>query len=307
VIIAFSLTVGLTLLPVWLEGGLEKLIDYGFTNKITYLRHAGHSYSEAFVEHLTIARFFKTPYGLFQSTAFLLPPLALASMLLACFRAQGRARGRLVTALLFGVAAFAATFPRVSFYHLSFALPAMLPGLSYACRLLKPFRAVSIDRLARAGLVLLLGSGLALAFADTLQSMNRRLYQRSLIPHFRGILLRRDEHSAMQSMMQVFVENEDARDGKLFILSPRAGFYYLASGLRNPTPFDYPLRTAFGRGGEREVIERISRGEIQSVCTDLDLDPALRAQRPTLVESYMRLEMERVGVLVDCVLYRARR
>jgi hypothetical protein len=306
-IIAFSLTVGLSLLPVWLEGGLEKLLDYGFTNKVNYLRHAGRSYFEAFGEHLTIARIFKTAYGFFQSMIFLLPPLALASMLLACFRVRARERGRLLTALLFAVAAFAGAFPRVSFYHLSFALPVMLPGLWYAWRLLKPLRAVSTERLAHAGLVLLLGSGLALAFADTLRSTNRREYQRSAIPHFRGILLRRDEHSAIQSMMHTFVEHGATRDGKFFILSPRAGLYYLTSGLRNPTPFDYPLRTAFGRRGESEVIERISRGEIQSICTDLDTAPALYGQRPALIESYMRREMERVGVLVDCVLYRARR
>jgi hypothetical protein len=50
------------------------------------------------------------------------------------------------------------------------------------------------------------------------------------------------------------------------VLSSSAGFLYLASGLENPTRFDYPAPTTLRDDGQVEVIEALERGEVERVC-----------------------------------------
>ena len=77
-------------------------------------------------------------------------------------------------------------------------------------------------------------------------------------------------------------------NGPLFLATSKAGFYYLLSGVPNPTPFDYPLATAFGRTGQEELVARIRRGEIAAVCLgfsgggDLTPRPVVDAVRTTM-------------------------
>ncbi|MBI4758740.1 MAG: hypothetical protein HY783_07040 [Chloroflexi bacterium] len=90
---------------------------------------------------------------------------------------------------------------------------------------------------------------------------------------------------------------------QLFILSPSAGLYYLVTGLKNPTPFDYPLVTAFGQSGQAEVIAAIKQQRIRSVClTPLGSDHL----KPALLESYVQDNMERSHDIGFCTLYRNR-
>ncbi len=52
--------------------------------------------------------------------------------------------------------------------------------------------------------------------------------------------------------------------------SPRAGILYLLSGVRNRTPFDYPLVSTFGRSGQQRVIRDFERGNLACAWVEMN-------------------------------------
>lgn len=93
----------------------------------------------------------------------------------------------------------------------------------------------------------------------------------------------------------------ELRGTRTFLLAPHAGFFYLASGLQNPSTSDYPARTTFGARGPRRVIDEVRSGAIDFICfvpefADDDL-------APDEIVDFVREEgrfVERVG---PCDLY----
>jgi hypothetical protein len=59
-----------------------------------------------------------------------------------------------------------------------------------------------------------------------------------------------------------------ATEGSVLILRPDAAIWYLGSGLRNPTKYDFPYASTFGPKGQQRVIEAIRAGEVPWVCID---------------------------------------
>lgn len=78
------------------------------------------------------------------------------------------------------------------------------------------------------------------------------------------------------------------------------------AGLKNPTPFDYPLATAFGRKGESEVVAAISRRQICTVCLDSRGLSPLTPLRPVILVRYVQEHMELSRDLGFCTLHRTR-
>jgi hypothetical protein len=194
------------------------------------------------------------------------------------------------TVFLFVGAAFLGIFPRAGRTHLTFVIPELLIGLAYAWLLVKPHLTVRWIRLIQAGLVLWFGTGLAFMLMNLLVKVSTADYQISNLPHFRGVLMNSDKLKEIHSFAQSLTE-EVASNERAFILSPYAGFYYLVSGLKNPTSFDYPLATAFGCNGESEVIAAISRREIDTVFLGPQLnEPSLH---PVLLAGYIQGHMKR--------------
>ena len=88
----------------------------------------------------------------------------------------------------------------------------------------------------------------------------------------------------------------------LLLVIPEAGFYYLASGLHNPAPFDYPFVTAFGVSGEAAVAHQSGAGQIRQVCLrDLRGTPA-EDLRPPLLENSIVENLVPVSELAACTL-----
>lgn len=90
-----------------------------------------------------------------------------------------------------------------------------------------------------------------------------------------------------------------APGGRLFLLMPNAGLYYLVSGVRNPTPFDYPLVTAFALTGEADLAESIARGELREVCMAPMAGPLPPEPLQRTVLAYMSARAD----LGACTLY----
>ena len=89
--------------------------------------------------------------------------------------------------------------------------------------------------------------------------------------------------------------------GRVFLLRGDASFWYLAGGLENPTPYDYPLASVFGPHGQREVIQDICDGRITWVCWPGASSGRLR---PAELEDFVAQTMVAVEVTPAGTLYR---
>lgn len=54
--------------------------------------------------------------------------------------------------------------------------------------------------------------------------------------------------------------------GTVFLLRPDAAVWYLATGLRNPTPYDYPLASPFGPDGQQQLTTNLASGRVRYCC-----------------------------------------
>ena len=290
--VGFLVCALLPLIPVAATGGFSAFLDYGFTNKGTYTDLGGISYPTGFREEAVDVRGFLRAGEVLDATVpayhavlYLLVPAILVLLLVAWARQAGVERHRVEVVGLFAAASAAAIFPRADVAHVIVVAPVLLIAGWYSAHLLIRDLAPERARLAAigAGIVLLPGV-LVLAAWPAIQV--ERGFRPSNLPLARGVLVDpgREEHMEKTAATLTRV----GANGPLFLATSKAGFYYLLSGVPNPTPFDYPLATAFGRTGQEELVARIRRGEIAAVCLgfsrggDLTPRPVVDAVRTTM-------------------------
>lgn len=92
----------------------------------------------------------------------------------------------------------------------------------------------------------------------------------STLPHFRYIFMDTRCHKHWQGMRKQFPSFFGNKYTNTFFLSTHAGFYYLLFDLKNPSPFDYPIKSLVGRKGELEIEKEIKSKRIQNIFTDHD-------------------------------------
>jgi hypothetical protein len=117
--------------------------------------------------------------------------------------------------------------------------------------------------------------------------------------HFRGALTDRrtwDEIVADTRRLR----SSTGPNGLVFIISQKAGLYYLVGDLENPTPYDYPDRTEFGRDGVHRVEDDLQRGVIEFSCIDRTYGPDLA---PADVIAAVRRHSHLVASLHICDLW----
>ncbi|CAA9368362.1 MAG: hypothetical protein AVDCRST_MAG68-5195 [uncultured Gemmatimonadetes bacterium] len=296
VAVSFAGVVVLAAVPVVASGGLEALVDYGFTGKGTYLRAGRISFFGEVAELLRLVAA-PSPRLLLQHQ-FALPFLAFPVMLAAWIGAEPGRRKRATIVLLFAGAGFLGVFPRADATHLAIGTPFLLLGVVHGWRELR-LRGRA-PRAAAAGAA----AWVAILLAATLSVPARRLvsgrFEVSELPHFRGVVVVRGQ--SRESLLRAGELARSAPGGEILLLSPRAGFYYLLTGLENPTPYDYPLSTTFGSGGQARVEAMIRRGRIRTACLDPATPPGLR---PEGVERAVRRHLRfshRTGL---CAVYRS--
>jgi hypothetical protein len=294
----------LALLPVWLSGGMEKLVDYGFINKRTYIQVAGIPYLGQLSQLALLA---KSPSWanlgqIFWNMAFILPLATFATLPVAWLKSSPERKPIATAMFVFAGAAFLGAFPRVDLAHLSSAVPALLLGLAYAWYQVRPSLSRRVVYVIKAGLVVWVMVGLSATIAFRAIRITSKHYEVSTLSHFHGALFPREQYAAVSEYTRILAK--EAAGERPFLLFPHAGFYYLTTDLKNPTPFDYPLVTAFGVGGQEDVIAAISGGRIRTVCMRSQGSSPLRA---ALLESYVEEHMERGREIGLCTIYSSRR
>jgi hypothetical protein len=306
VIGTFSVASGVILLPVLLTGGGPKLLDYGFLDQGTYIGQAQITYGSQLATWLDLARdalALGSLGSLLWQTQFVLPFVTFAGLLWAWAQAEGERRRLATIALLFVGAAFAGIFPRVDINHMVCAVPTLLLGLAWAGSQVRLPTRPHWGSLARAVLLAAIGLYLTYQTVGSVRWMASGLrsgrYQFAPWPRLRGVFLRSDfvaDTNAQAQALRDSVEGEDA-----FILSLPAAFYYHVTGLQNPTPFDFPLSTAFGLHGQEEVIQALEQGQVCWVClSPLGTHPFA----PVRLERYVLANLELVRETGWCTVYR---
>jgi len=236
---AFAIVATAFLLPIVYSGGWEQFVVQCFTGKSVYVKTGFSSIPSRW-------------WWMYLSAAAL-------PMLLVIGWFRDRDRTQLIL-LLLTVAALASAFPRPDLTHLRIAIPGLVLGAAGCIAQWKRF-----ERLHRA--LAILGCCLATAYyADAAIAQRRNgPYQNLHLERMNRISM--PSHDAQAFLRSVRSLQEHAgTDRSLFILHPNAAVYYLASGLRNPTRYDFPLVTTFGPNGQQQLIERIRSREIASIC-----------------------------------------
>jgi hypothetical protein len=313
ILFAFATVTILVHVPVYVSGGVEGLIDYGFASKTQYVRFAGLSLFDGLQTLWTASRLlFSSPplwmhlQNTYWTIPFLLPFVAFPSLALACLAGRKDRREIAIAATLFAGAGFLGVFPRCDQIHLAFVVPHLLLALSYASQSVPrswPGGSSSSSwRLACHVVVFVwLGAGLGLkVIQPTLPLLSGRR-SLSVLPHYRGTPVKTARDLSRKSDADALARLAGGKP--LFLLSPRAGFLYLTSGVRNPTPFDYPIITGLGLDGERRFIQAISRGDIDVVGVDQAWLPGLR---PSLLIGHIRNNFTKTDDVGLVTLYRRR-
>ena len=264
----------LLLLPVVAVGAFDDFVHYGFADLGTYNELGGISYLDAIGETADRARDLLAESGAsasltavlsaYQVFFYLLVPATLAGLALAWARTVGEERSRVVVVLLFTLAAAAGIFPRADPAHLAFAAPVPVLAAWYALHLL----ARGLSRRRRWALALAAALALVPAVAIRAAWPAVQIAERdatlSAVPHTQGTLITPTRERRMRATARALARAGQGRT--LLLATADAGFYYLIADLQNPSPFDFPLATAMGTSGEKELATAVRAGEFDVVC-----------------------------------------
>jgi hypothetical protein len=91
--------------------------------------------------------------------------------------------------------------------------------------------------------------------------------------------------------------------GVALVLGVDAPLASLVSGVHNPTAYDYPLASAFGPLGQRDVASRLADGRVQFV---IEVDPMPTAMAPQEVDDAVAAHTDLVWQGRAVRLHRAR-
>jgi len=289
------------LVPVAASGGWTKFLDYGFFNKSTYLRVAGVPYLDELVTFLRTL----VPGGSFDVLAFvkhqpILMPLFVVSAVIASCPALWRAERAAGVLVSLAAAELLTLFPRADIDHVIPGVPGMLVVLLAAWHLGRARWTGRGARLISAAVLLVVAAGVAVRFGASAAAIASEGRVWPELPHLRHVLMRRARSEELAAQARAL--RAAAPSGRLFLLVPNAGLYYLISGLGNPTPFDYPLGTAFGTEGEADLARAIADGRVRQVCMTI----VAGQMAPERLQRAVLTGLHPVSDLGACTLYERR-
>lgn len=281
---------------VWISGGWTQFVNYGFTNKGKFLA-TGFPLSASLAVFLSEMREVATwTYKLrvaYSFLAFAVGFICLGLVAVVWLRAR-KQRGEMNFVAGFAVAALLTIYPISDLSHLAYAIPVLLAAAAMAAHIgFRPRWVYSAAILWFVPAALWIAVSPAF-FAATGKTVMMRL------PHYWGVLMRTSDYYPLVGKVNALRNAMQA--GHLpYLITMDAGFYYLATGLPNPTPFDYPAAPAFGRHGESQVIDALRRRRIPEACLDHEYESFFQA--PRVLPPFVRREMRPLGELGACTLY----
>jgi hypothetical protein len=240
-------------------------------------------------------------------TAFVvvgLVPVAMVVDVLVLVRGGDRAVAVAAAAgLAAGAIVLAGLYPRADQPHVQALVPvanvALLLTLHAAAGWLGPALPAPIASSGAAAVTVWIAVALVLAL-DTRHRIPFEADQVDReVPHLRGLPVVRRAGLRPEEREEL----RRATGGRVFLLRPDAGLWYLAADLRNPTPYDYPFASVFGARGQAETVAAIERGDIEWVCwPDVIRGPLA----PVELQDFIASSMEPAADAGSGTIYRLR-
>jgi hypothetical protein len=282
----------LSLVPILIAGDLGDFWRYAIT-KGEYVERGSVSYLSGFE---AIPDVWGLPPSNLHLALFLLgivaTPLALLALAITV-----RRQGEWLLLASFTAAAILSSYPRAD---LLIAIPVLSVALAWSIRELAGSRVGLVPaRVALGSLALLLA---ATAYATLLRNVQvdiREGFPIGAIKNHAGVPVPPEEARATGEVGGELAAVDGGENGT-FVLSPYAGYLYLASGLTDPTRQDYPYASTFRSGDLQDLERRLASGEIPRVC--LGPYKGSGRLRPAALESFVRSHLRRsvrVGPLAD--------
>jgi hypothetical protein len=300
----FAGAAALALSPVAASGGLSHFADYGFLGKGAYV-NAG-------VDYLDTARGAGNTIIQIRSrgaaeTAFLevpvfLPLVALLAFVALVVAARSRRATFAVPVATFGCASALTLYPRADAYHVFFAAPPLVILIVYTFHSWRPRLPARVTFAAAAIAAACVALAVVRSAAEPLRRTLSPVNNLSNVPHLRGAFTHSSWDDQVLEQARRFLKAARYVRSPIFVIEPEAGLDYLTTGLRDPTPFDYPIVTTFGRHGERGVINLLRSGSIEAVCL-ANAGPWPPKLAPARVDRWVRTRMVPGFYVGSCRLY----
>jgi hypothetical protein len=294
----FTAVLAAALAPVLLTGGGPRFVEYGFAAKGRYLEAGRFTFADAVMGALRSFRdalshpSLDTYEHAVRGLAMMATLAGVALVAVALRRAPRERRPLLAFAVLLAAASVVGAYPRFTTSHLSAALPGTALLVAVACHALLP-RGERARTLVLGGVAAWVAVNLVGGLIP--HGANPRV---STAAHIFGVAGARADLEQYRRDAAGLVAAR--RSGPVLMVGPDAGLRYLLSGVENPTAFDYPYVTAFGRHGEERTAARIVSGDIPSVCLDTAIPEEFR---PRALEAAIVATLRPGRSLGRCVLY----
>lgn len=292
-VVTFVGVAALALLPVLLSGAAAEFLDYCFLNTGTYVRLGARSYLDGLRDLATLlnpAEAVESRRPIYLQILFLAPPATLAALLWAWRRAPLEEQHRARTVLLFTGAGALGLYPVADLVHVIHSLPSLFLGIAYVWTRAEPVLGKRAAGRIRAVALVWLTVGLGVCLLQPAVRLATGEDRVCMLPRFRGAVISARRCAQLEAQVQGLARLA-AGGEPLFLLSPEAALFYLTTGLRNPTPIDYPIPACFGVHGERDLIAALAGRRLRAVCLDRNFPGN---SRPRQIYSYV-LENMRPG------------
>jgi hypothetical protein len=242
-------------------------------------------------------------------TVRFLPIIAGVVMLVAALRGRGWDAARTAASVAFFFVALASGFPRLGPQHLAEMSPLLLTVVAVVITTARTTRAgTRVGHFTHATVVLLtavLGFGALAVVERAARGLDGRNGVPAAPPHLRGSPVRASRETTLVTQLRRL---RRMTGGTVFIVRADAAFYYLAGDLRDPTPYDYPTLSDFGRSGEQAAIRLVDAGRVRYACihTASAPPPDHLDLRPRHLEHAIETHFRAVARFEFCRLYRFR-
>lgn len=294
-------TIGASLVAIGLTGGWSRFVEYGFTAKGTYLDRAGISVFDGVRSLATHSGELLRDPGVHRleivaaEAGYPMLAAAVIAIGVAWWIDVGRRREIAVVGLFLLVVA-TTLYPRADVPHVVPTLPASLLAVAVAAHVLVRAHAVR-----RALVVAAIGWAAAVAgsfmavHGAGLADGSERLG--SFAP-LHGVVVGAptlDDLRTQRARLRTLAK----ADRPVLMLGSGAALGQLLGDLPSPTPYDYPLVTAFGHDGQRRTADRVRAGDFGSAC----ITPSYSGLEATLLEAAVRATFRRQRDIGYCRLY----
>ena len=297
----FAGGIAVILVPILISGGFANFLGDVFGEKPEYLRVMRDEFPPGLAQLAHGLSSAPSTIGeRFVDTLPLLVGLAIALLVWAAVKTPRAEVARMVAFASFGLAAAMSAFPQPGPQHLTEVAPLLLTTAASAFAVARAGTAGL--RFARAG-VLILASWLVVGgiavVARAVSPPDGLGFATSAVPHFEGTPGAPSDAQLKVNLARLHTLTR----GEVFIVRSDASFLYLAGGLRNPTRFDFPVRSDLGASGEAGVVRAIARGSLRWVCLGHHVRHNYDSLRPREIERAVQSRLHLAARLHVCDLY----